>query len=119
MVLRSDGSVRGFISYAHVDQDWLERVLQAVVPLKAERVLRLWSDHALTPGDVWHPELMKRIDESDVVVLIVTPAFLASSFSFGREMLRGLARHDAGLARVIPILFEPCEWKNAPFARLQ
>lgn len=34
-------------------------------------------------------------------------------------MRRGLARHDAGLSRVIPVLLEPCEWKEAPFSRLQ
>jgi hypothetical protein len=115
----ADNPVDAFVSYAHTDQRWLERFKRAVEPLRAERVLRLWFDQALMPGDDWHPELMRRIDEADFIVLLITPAFLLSRFCFGKEMRRGLARHDAGLARVIPILLEPCEWKTAPFARVQ
>jgi hypothetical protein len=113
------GPAIGFVSYAHVDQAWLERFRQALEPLVSEQVLRLWSDHGLVPGDVWDPELMRRLDEADLILLLVTPAFLASKFGFGREMRRGLARHDAGLARVIPVILEPCDWRNTPFARIQ
>jgi hypothetical protein len=118
-MVRSDNPVGAFVSYAHADQPWLERFRRAVEPLQTARVLRLWFDHALMPGDDWHPELMRRIDEADFIVLLVTPAFLSSRFCFGKEMRRGLARHDAGLARVIPILLEPCEWGTAPFSRVQ
>jgi hypothetical protein len=109
----------GFVSYAHVDQAWFERFQQAMEPIQSEGILRLWSDHAIMPGEYWHPELMKRMDEADLIILLVTPAFLASPFCFGKEMRRGLARHDAGLARVIPILLEPCEWKETPLAHVQ
>jgi hypothetical protein len=113
------GTAIGFVSYAHVDQGWFERFREAVAPLVSQQVLRLWSDHALVPGDVWDPELMRRLDEADLILLLVTPAFLGSKFCFGREMRRGLARHDAGLARVIPVILEPCDWQNTPFARIQ
>src|SRR6266571_2645464 len=34
-------------------------------------------------------------------------------------MQRALERHQAGQARVMPILLRPVDWKGAPFARLQ
>jgi len=34
-------------------------------------------------------------------------------------MQQALARHEAGEARVIPIILKPVDWSNAPFSRLQ
>ena len=34
-------------------------------------------------------------------------------------MVRALERHEAGTARVIPIILRPVYWKNAPFSKLQ
>ena len=34
-------------------------------------------------------------------------------------MTRALERHDAGEARVIPVILRPVDWHEAPFARLQ
>ena len=34
-------------------------------------------------------------------------------------MTRALERHDAGDARVIPVILRPVGWRGAPFARLQ
>jgi hypothetical protein len=33
-------------------------------------------------------------------------------------MTRALERHERKAARVIPIILKPCDWKQAPFARL-
>jgi hypothetical protein len=111
--------LKGFVSYAHVDENWLARFLEALAPLKQERLLALWTDPSLAPGTEWHPELMQRIDQADIIILLVTPAFLRSSFCLGQEVRRALARHDAGLTRLIPVLLEPCAWQDAAFARIQ
>jgi len=36
-----------------------------------------------------------------------------------REMLRAMERHQAGQARVIPIILRQCDWQSAPFGKLQ
>jgi hypothetical protein len=33
-------------------------------------------------------------------------------------MTRASARHDAGEARVVPVVLRPCVWDRAPFAKL-
>ena len=34
-------------------------------------------------------------------------------------MKRAVERHDAGDARVVPIIVRDCKWQRAPFARMQ
>jgi hypothetical protein len=49
----------------------------------------------------------------------VSTSFLASNYCWSIEMDRAMARHASGEARVIPIILKPCDWKDAPFAKLQ
>src|SRR5690349_4477995 len=56
---------------------------------------------------------------AQVILLLLSPDFLASDYCYGVEMQRALARHAAGEAQVIPILLRPVDWENAPFASLQ
>jgi len=66
--------------------------------------------------------LGQRIDENlesaDIVLLLVSPAFLASDYCHEVEMQRALARHEEGTARVIPVILRPCDWQHSPFAHL-
>ena len=52
-------------------------------------------------------------------MLLVTRRFLASDYCFDKEMKRSLERHEAGTARVIPIVLSPCEWEKSPCQKLQ
>ena len=45
--------------------------------------------------------------------------FIASDYCYDLEMDRALERHDAGEARVIPIIVRDCKWKKTRFAHLQ
>ncbi len=53
------------------------------------------------------------------MLLLVSASFLASNYCYEIEMKRAIARHEAGEARVIPVILRACDWKNAPFAKLQ
>jgi tetratricopeptide (TPR) repeat protein len=54
-----------------------------------------------------------------VILLLVSPDFLASTYCYEIEMKRALQRHTAGEARVIPIILRRCDWSRTPFASLQ
>ena len=44
---------------------------------------------------------------------------MASDYCYDVEMRRALERHEAGEARVIPIIIRDVSWTGAPFAKLQ
>ena len=54
------------------------------------------------------------------VIMLISVDFLASNYCWDVEMKRALERHDAGEARVIPIILRTIEdWSKTPFAKLQ
>jgi hypothetical protein len=110
---------RIFISYAHADEMWFQRFRSAFLEKSVNLDLRFWSDHALLPGENWHQAIVKKLHQADIIIFLITQAFLSSSFIKGQEMRRAIARHDAGLARVVPILVESCSWQETPFAKIQ
>jgi len=42
-----------------------------------------------------------------------------SDYSNDVEVTRAMERHEAGEARVIPIILRPVDWEGAPFSKLQ
>ena len=61
----------------------------------------------------------QRLEQATIVLLLVSADFLASDYCYETEMKRALERHEAGLAKVIPIAVRPADWKGAPFAHIQ
>lgn len=54
-----------------------------------------------------------------MVLLLISPDFMASDYCYSKEMLKALERERAGACRVIPILLRPTDWEGAPFSHLQ
>lgn len=48
----------------------------------------------------------------------MSPYFLASNYCYDIEFQRALERHNEGSAKIIPIIVNPCDWKNTPLAGL-
>ena len=58
------------------------------------------------------------LEHADIVLLLVSPDFLASDYCYDREMTRALERHMFGSCTVIPVVLRPCDWHDAPFKGL-
>jgi len=54
-----------------------------------------------------------------VILLLVSPDFLASNFCYEKEIKRALELHHAGRACVIPVILRPANWEDTPLADLQ
>jgi hypothetical protein len=59
------------------------------------------------------------LKEADMILLLVSSAFLDSTYCYKEELTHAIERHEAGTARVIPIILRPCHWAPAPFAKIQ
>ena len=77
-----------------------------------------------TTGRLWlEPTGQQEIDthlrSASLILLLISPSFIASDYCYGIEMQLALERHQAGQARVIPIILRPTDLKDTPFAALQ
>jgi hypothetical protein len=110
-----------FISYAHVD-DALRAGLRAhLSTLEREGLVQAWDDREILGGDAWADEIDARLNQADVILLLVTADFINSQYCYGKELARALERHDDPNDRaiVIPIILRKCDWENTRFAKLQ
>lgn len=111
---------RIFISYSHRDDPFLEELRLHLKPMQRDGLILPWTDRAVEGGNEWDKEIREQLETADIILLLVSPAFLASDYCWDVEMVRAMERHEAGSARVIPIILRiGDEWRKAPFAKLK
>jgi hypothetical protein len=111
--------VKAFISYSHRDAWALERLHTHLSMLRRDGLIQEWFDREILAGGDLDSEIGEQLEDSEIFLLLVSPDFLASDYCYEQEMARALKRHEAGEARVIPIIIEPCDWKASPLGRLK
>lgn len=111
--------VKVFYSYSHKDAAFRDRIEQALTMLKRGDVISQWHDRGIGAGSEWRSQIDSNLESSDLILLLVSPSFLASDYCYDLEMKRAMELHETGRARVIPVILRPCDWKAAPFAKLQ
>jgi hypothetical protein len=108
-----------FFSYAHEDEASMNDIRRQLVVFDRIGMIRKWHDRLIPPGVEWRGQIDARLHTSNIILLLVSPDFFESDYCYDTEMTEALRRHEAGTARVIPIIVRPCLWEMAPFARLQ
>jgi NACHT domain/TIR domain len=108
-----------FYSYAHGDEALRNELEKHLSALQRQGFITGWHDRKIVPGTDWAQAIDFHLNEVSIILLLISPDFLASDYCYGIEMKHALERHAAQKARVIPILLRPVDWKGAPFAHLQ
>jgi GTPase SAR1 family protein len=111
--------VNVFYSYTDEDETLREELEKHLSLLQHQRIVTTWHHRLIVPGTDWEHEINDHLNEASIILLLISPDFLASDYCYNIEMARALARHKAGEACVIPILLRPVDWRNAPFTYLQ
>jgi hypothetical protein len=111
--------VKAFISYSHKDGHALERLHTHLAVLRRDGQIKAWFDRNILAGDELDREIEEQLESCELFLLLVSPDFLASDYCYEREMARALERHDAGEARVVPIIVQPCDWLASPLKKLK
>ncbi len=86
--------------------------------LKRQEVIETWHDRRIGAGQELGQAIDDHINTDDIILLLVSPDFMASDYCYDIEMKRALERHDAGEAIVIPVILRACDWHHAPFGKL-
>jgi len=108
-----------FFSYAHKDEQLMNRVRQQLIVFEREGYIIKKYDRDIRPGQEWEGVLDEDLNHSKIILLFASPDFIESQYCYNIEMKIALRRHEAGDAIVIPIILRPCAWQNAPFGKLQ
>ena len=107
-----------FYSYAHEDEQLREKLETALALLKRQQYIESWHDRKITAGKEWASQIDAHLAEADIVLLLISPDFMASDYCAEVELKTALERHNRRLARVVPILLRPTDWETSDIARL-
>jgi tetratricopeptide (TPR) repeat protein len=121
MTTSSTNAIELFYSYAQnaQDDDLLSHLEKHLSMLVRSRHIIGWNKKEILAGSDIQSESVEHFDRARLILLLVSPDFLASPYCYGSEMKRAMERHQAGDARVIPILLRPVFLEGAPFMKLQ
>lgn len=108
-----------FFSYSHKDEVLREELEKHLSLLKRQGYITYWHDRKISAGTEWAGEIDAHLNTAQIILLLVSPDFMASDYCYDIEMKRALERHERGEARVIPIILRPVDWQNAPFGKLK
>lgn len=108
-----------FFCYAHEDENFLNKLKTHLAPLMRQKLIEVWHDRNISAGTEWAGQIDTHLNTAQIILLLISADFIASNYCYDIEMKRALERHDAGEARVIPIILRRVDWMGSPFGRLQ
>jgi hypothetical protein len=93
-----------FISYADADSDWVEGYL---LDCLKQAGVRYHSEAAFALGTVRLLEFERAIEQSDRMLLVLSPAYLADGFNQFIDLLAQFYGFDSATWPVIPLVLQP------------
>ncbi|PPT78282.1 hypothetical protein XaplCFBP3122_03075 [Xanthomonas arboricola pv. populi] len=107
-----------FFSYCHADEELRDQLEKQLAMLKRQGIIETWHDRRIIAGQEIDKTIDEHINSDDIILLLVSPDFIASDYCYEKEMARALERHESGDATVIPVILRACDWHHAPFGKL-
>jgi tetratricopeptide (TPR) repeat protein len=107
-----------FVSYAHQDESLYSELENHLAFLKRQGRIKRWHPRVIEVGKEWETEIDEHLNNSKLILPLVSPEFIASDYCYGVEMIRAMELHKAGDARVIPVILRPCNWKASLLGEL-
>lgn len=108
-----------FFSYSHRDEALRDEMAKHLSILKRQGIISAWYDRDIGAGTEWAQQIDDHLNSAQVILLLISPDFIASDYCFDIEMGRAMERHEAREALVIPVILRPVDWSGAPFSKLQ
>lgn len=108
-----------FISYSHRDELLRDELVSHISLLKRQGLIETWYDRKVSAGDHGDAEIDANLESADIVLLLVSADFINSMYCWEKELERGLERHEAKEAVVIPIVVRAVDLEGVSFGYIQ
>ena len=109
-----------FISYAHKDNCWRERLVEHLGVLATQGLLDMWDDRKIGAGEAWFEQIHQHMSSAKVAILLISSSFLTSDFILTHEIPKLFDQHAENGMHIYPLLVRPCPWQEVSWlARMQ
>jgi O-acetyl-ADP-ribose deacetylase (regulator of RNase III) len=114
-----DRPVSVFVSYAHEDGQFRDKLLRHLSTLQDLGLVQTWHDRLISPGTNWDTDINNAIDQADVLILLVSSDFVAPGYIRSIELARAFERLQTGEVTVIPVLVRTVDLVGSRLSTLQ
>lgn len=104
-----------FYCYADKDKVLLDKLEDHLSALRREGEIESYNRRDISAGTDWKDELTRYMNKSSIILLLISPSFLASEYNYSHEMRLAIQRRKANKAIIIPIIIRECDWGKIPF----
>ena len=111
--------IKGFLSYSHKDAAEKKAVLSHLNGLKQTIGFSIWVDNEIPAGKAFEPEIMNKLREAQVIILLISADFVESEFCYEKEMTEAFRLQRQKRLLIIPVLLREINVKGHPFEGLQ
>ncbi len=82
-------------------------------------VIEYWNDKEIMPGHMWDEELKKNLHDSDIIIFLLSPDFLASHYIYENELRIAFEKHNKGEIIIVPVMLRMCIIEDELFNGIQ
>lgn len=108
-----------FYSYSRADEPFKIKLGEHLAVLRRENIIREWHDNMILPGEKWDETIKKKLEEADIIMLLVSSSFLASDYINDVEIKKAIERHNKNEVIIIPVICRVCDWENSILGKFQ
>src|ERR1700730_12693127 len=107
-----------FFCYAPEDELLCQEFESHLSPLRRVKQITSWVSRDIVAGTDWAKEIETRLHTASIILLFISPDFIASDYCYTKEMQIALDSHRAGKPYVLPIIVRPVHWEITPLSQL-
>src|SRR5579875_37499 len=119
MSAQVERAVEIFCLYAFQDEKWVREVEKYLSPLRRSGLLVVRPGSEINAGRERRAVLRQYIERAHIVLLFISPDFLASDECNNFGLHLAMRRYEEGNCRLIPLIIRSTLWQDEPFAELK
>lgn len=108
-----------FISYSSKNAEFIKRFVTHLEVLKSSGLIEPWYDRMIESGTKWDDTIRNEMKNSDVVIFLLSPDFLATEYIMKTELPLAIEQMGDDHSKFYFIELQPCGWKRTEISRFQ
>ncbi len=98
--------IKVFVSYSHIDKKYFDTFMIHLKGLERLYNVTHWIDGEIRAGENIDDTVLKNLNESDIVFILISPNYIQSYYCYEKEMEHAFQRQTEGRCVVIPIIIK-------------
>jgi tetratricopeptide (TPR) repeat protein len=111
--------IKIFYCYASGDKSLRDKLASHLESIRRRGLIVPWYDQDITAGKEWLRETYLHLDSSDIVLALISPSFMNSTYCTDIIMQYARERQLIGSIRIIPVILRYVSWTQTFLGELQ